>query len=116
MYQLNTTTTHSRAQLLNQDQNLPTTGPVKSLFVSHTCDTITWYFEAETTPLPTRGILILFVNEEKKIYKRYREANSAALLYNLGQPECESNFTVSVGSKVPQYSEGSSKRERQSYL
>ena len=71
------------------------------LFIGHSCDTITWYFEFHTTPLTTRGIAILFVNEDKKIYKAYREVNSGAVLYNLGQPECESNFTVSVGNDGP---------------
>lgn len=99
--------THSRAELLKQEAKLPPTGKVTNLFIGHTCDTITWYFEFGTTPLPTRGIAILFVNEEKKVYKSYREVNSAALLSNLGQPECEKNFTVSVGDKGPGFVEGS---------
>ncbi|KAK5725860.1 Golgi transport complex subunit 4 [Elasticomyces elasticus] len=98
---LNTTETTSRAQLLEQEAQLPPTGAVRDIFVSHTCDTITWYFEFATKPLPTRGIAILFVNAEKKIYKSYREVNNAALLYNLGQPECQPNFTVSVGNQGP---------------
>lgn len=99
--------TTSRAELLEQEANLPPTGDVRDIFVSHTCDTITWYFEFDTTPLPTRGIAILFVNEDKKIYKSYREVNSAALLYNLGQPECQSDWTVSVGLSGPEPTEAS---------
>ncbi|KAK6388583.1 hypothetical protein LTR65_007739 [Meristemomyces frigidus] len=98
---LNTTMTTSRAQLLQQEAKLPPTGKVTDLFISHTCDTITWYFEFGTTPLPTRGIAILFVNAEKKIYKAYREINSAALLYNVGRPECTSNWTATVGDTGP---------------
>ena len=97
--------THSRKELLKQEAKLPPTGEVKDLFISHSCDTITWYFEFATKPLPTRGIAILFVNAEHKVYKSYREVNSAALLYNLGQPECDSNFTVSVGAAGPEPTE-----------
>ncbi len=93
--------THSLKELLKQEAKLPPTGTVKDLFISHGCDTITWYFEFATKPLPTRGIAIFFVNAERKVYKAYREVNSAALLYNLGQPECEANFTVSVGDAGP---------------
>lgn len=100
--QLNTTMTHSRKQLFKQEAKLPGFVEVKDLFIGHTCETVTWYFEFETTPLPTRGIAILFVNAERKIYKAFREVNSGAVLYNLGQPECESNFTVSVGDGGPE--------------
>jgi hypothetical protein len=93
--------THSLRELLKQEAKLPPTGAVKALFVSHSCHTITWYFEFATKPLPTRGIAIFSVSEERKVYKAYREVNSAALRYNLGQPECASNFTVSVGSAGP---------------
>jgi len=98
---LNTTMTHNRTQLLQQEAKLPPTGTVTNLFISHTCDTITWYFEFATTPLPTRGIAILFINAKKRIYKAYREINSAAVLWNLGQPECRENFTVAVGQEGP---------------
>jgi hypothetical protein len=84
---------------LQQTAQLPAAGPVKTLFLSHTCCTITWYFELATTPLPIRGINIIFVNEEKKIVKAYWEVNSGALLWNLGKPECQANFTVSVGKE-----------------
>ena len=76
--------THSRAELLKQEAKLPSTGAVRDIFVSHTCDTMTWYFEFETTPLPTRAIANLFVNADGKIYKSDREVNSAALLCNCG--------------------------------
>lgn len=100
--------THSRKELLKQEAKLPPTGAVKDLFIGHTCDTITWYFQFATKPLPTRGIAILFVNAEHEVYKSYREVNSAALLYNLGQPECASNFTEpSVGNAGPQPTEAS---------
>ncbi|KAK5119479.1 hypothetical protein LTR85_007579 [Meristemomyces frigidus] len=106
---LNTTMTTSRAQLLQQVAKLPPTGTVTDLFISHTCDTITWYFEFGTAPLPTRGIAILFVNSEKKIYKAYREVNNAALLYNIGKPECASNFTATVGNMGPKPSNSTCK-------
>lgn len=94
--------TTSRAQLLEQEAKLPPAGTVTDIFISHTCDTITWYFSFATTPLPTRGIAILFVNAEKQIYKSFREVNNAALLYNLGQPECRASFTASVGMAGPE--------------
>ncbi|KAK5132776.1 hypothetical protein LTR08_008661 [Meristemomyces frigidus] len=94
---LNTTMTTSRAQLLEQEAKLPPTGQITDLFISHTCNTITWYFDFGTTPLPTRGIAILFVNADKKIYKAYREVNSGAILYNVGAL----NWTVTVGAAGP---------------
>ncbi|TKA77148.1 hypothetical protein B0A55_04106 [Friedmanniomyces simplex] len=77
----------------------PPTGTVTDLFISYTCDTITWCFDFATTPLPTRGIAILFVNAERQIYRAYREVNSAAVLWNLGRPECRAGFTVLVGDQ-----------------
>ncbi|KAH9810523.1 hypothetical protein Tdes44962_MAKER10416 [Teratosphaeria destructans] len=102
---LNTTLTHSRAQLLQQEAELPAVGTIKDLFISHSCDTITWYWEFATTPLPTRGIAILFVDgESRRIYKAYREVNSAVVLWNLGRPECEADFTVpAVGDQGPAF-------------
>jgi hypothetical protein len=94
--------TTSLSELLQQEAKLPATGTVTDLFISHTCNTITWYFEFETTPLPTRGIAILFVNDEKKVTKSYREVNSGAVLWNLGKPECQANFTVSIGDEGPE--------------
>ena len=91
--------TRTRAELLEQEAKLPPIDSVTNLFIAHNCDTITWYFSFATTPLPTRGIAILFVNKQKKIYKSFREVNSAAVLWNIGKPECQSNFTVLQGSE-----------------
>lgn len=93
--------TTSRAQLLQQEAKLPPTGVFTDLFISHTRNTISWYFEFGTTPLPMRGIAILFVNSDKKIYRAYREVNNAALFYNIGKPECASNWTATVGGTGP---------------
>jgi hypothetical protein len=71
--------THSLHQLLKQEAKLPPTGAVKDLFFSHTCDTITWYFELATKPLPTRGIAIFAVNADRKFYKAYREVKLCGL-------------------------------------
>ncbi|KAK3628162.1 hypothetical protein LTR56_018774 [Elasticomyces elasticus] len=99
---LNTTITTSRAQILAQEAGLPPAGEVTDIFISHSCDTITWYYEFPTTPLPIRVIAILFVNADKQIYKAYRELNSAAVLWNIGKPECQSNFLVTVGNAGPE--------------
>ncbi|KAK4498295.1 hypothetical protein PRZ48_010953 [Zasmidium cellare] len=94
---LNTTLTHSLPQLLEQESRLPAVGSVKDLYIAHNCETITWYFEFATKPLPTRGIAILFVGENRRIWKAYREANVGATLVAMGRPECRGDFGWSVG-------------------
>lgn len=90
--------THSLAELLRQEAKLPAVGTVKDLFVAHNCETITWYFEFATKPLPTRGIAILFVDgTTRKIWKSYREANVGATLVALEKPECKKDFQARVG-------------------
>lgn len=92
--------THSRSELLEQEKQLPAVPTVNDLFISNTCDTITWYFEFGTVPLATRGIAILFVDlESRKIWKAFREVNVGAILTNQGNPECKSNFPVSTGKE-----------------
>lgn len=74
---------------------------INNIFVSHSCDTITWYWEFLTEPWPIRGISIIFVDlETRKVVKTYREANVGTLLRLSGSPECQTNFTVSKGSDV----------------
>ncbi|KAM3414389.1 hypothetical protein BST61_g11030 [Cercospora zeina] len=100
---LNTTLAHNLQEMLEQEAAVPAVPSVNTIFVSNTCDTITWYWEFTTNPYPTRGIVILFVNlKSRKIYKTYREANIGAILANQGYPECEtpaSNWTIEVGTE-----------------
>lgn len=98
--QLNTTATRSRADLLSELGSFPPFADIKTLFVGHNCDTITWYFEFERQ-LPTRGIAIWFVdNRVKKIWKGYRESNVGATLASIGNPECDKErFKISVGKE-----------------
>ena len=67
-----------------------------TLNIYHTCNVITWQYQINLTPLPVRGITIFIVNEANQIETAYYELNSGALLYNLGRPECQANWTVSV--------------------
>lgn len=75
--------------MVSQESADPPVPGVKDLFIGHNCETITWYFEFEMEPLPVRGIAILFVNDERKIYKTYREVNNGALMANSGYPQCD---------------------------
>ncbi|KAF2211301.1 hypothetical protein CERZMDRAFT_98611 [Cercospora zeae-maydis SCOH1-5] len=100
---LNKTLAHNLQEMLEQEAAVPAVPSVSTIFVSNTCDTITWYWEFTTKPYPTRGIVILFVNlQSRKIYKTYREANIGAVLANQGNPECRtpaSNWTIEVGTE-----------------
>lgn len=100
---MNTSLAHSIQDFIEQESTVPAVPAMKTIFMSHTCDTITWYWEFLTKPWPTRGIVILFVNlDSRKIYKTYREVNVGALLLNQGNPECEipaTNWTTSVGTE-----------------
>ncbi|CAK4024604.1 Hypothetical predicted protein [Lecanosticta acicola] len=95
---LNTTTTQGREALLNEHHGSPV-ADIKTLFSSYTCDSITWYLEIEKE-LPVRIIAIYFVdNQIKKIYKAYEEGNAAVDLHQIGNPECQPGFKVSVGKE-----------------
>lgn len=67
-----------------------------TLNVYHACNVITWRYQINLTPLPVRGITLFIVDSAKQIQTAYYELNSGALLYNLGRPECQANWTVSV--------------------
>ncbi|KAF2764387.1 hypothetical protein EJ03DRAFT_355833 [Teratosphaeria nubilosa] len=90
---LNTTGSTTRAQALEQTSHLGHIPEPKTLYVAHVCDAIFWYFEYEREPLPVRNFGVFFVNEDKKVYKTYRELNSAAALINFGA-SCPKNATV----------------------
>ncbi|KAF7197329.1 hypothetical protein HII31_01139 [Pseudocercospora fuligena] len=95
---LNATLAHTLAELIAQEGSFGVVPEINNIFVSHSCDTITWYWEFLTEPWPTRGMSIIFVDlESKKVVKTYREVNVGALLKDSGSPECRSNFTVSKG-------------------
>src|SRR2546421_45564 len=57
---------------------------------------MTWRYQINLAPLQVRGITIFIVDEANQIETAYYELNSGALLYNLGRPECNANWTVSV--------------------
>jgi hypothetical protein len=86
----------SRQAFINQQVSEAPFPSVTTLNIYHTCKEITWRYQLNTTPLPIRGITIFIVNKEKQIETAYYELNSGALLYNLGRPECQVNWTVSV--------------------
>lgn len=67
-----------------------------TLNIYYTCTVITWRYQINLRPLPVRGITIFIVNQAKQIETGYYELNNGALLYNLGRPECQANWTVSV--------------------
>jgi hypothetical protein len=69
---------------------------VTTLNLYHTCNIIAWRFQLNTTPLPVRGINLFVINSAKQIETVYDELNSGAFLYNVGKPECQANWTVSV--------------------
>jgi hypothetical protein len=86
----------SRQQFINQQVSDPPFPSVTTLNIYHTCHVITWRYQINTTPFPVRGITIFIVDRTKQIETAYYELNSGALLYNLGRPECQANWTVSV--------------------
>ncbi|USW47329.1 hypothetical protein Slin15195_G006480 [Septoria linicola] len=95
---LNTTNTHTLNQYLKVHK-IPEPA-YETLFLSHTCDTITWYSVGwmgpnPATRLPIRRMKILFVDlEDGRYTKVYNEQNSAAMLYAMGSPECEPGWQV----------------------
>ncbi|KXS94301.1 hypothetical protein AC578_6786 [Pseudocercospora eumusae] len=96
---LNATLAHNLTELIAQEGSFGVVPGINNIFVSHSCDTITWYWEFLTEPWPTRGISIIFVDlASRKVVKTYREANVGALLRDSGSPECQSNFIVSKGN------------------
>ncbi|PPJ60083.1 hypothetical protein CBER1_07565 [Cercospora berteroae] len=67
---LNTTLARNLQEMLKQEAAVPAVPSVNTIFVSNTCDIISWYWEFTTKPYPTRGIVILFVNLQlRKLYK-----------------------------------------------
>ena len=86
----------SRQQFIDQQVSEAPFPSVTTLNIYHTCNVITWRYQINLTPLPVRGITIFIVDKAKQIETAYYELNSGALLYNLGRPECQANWTVSV--------------------
>ena len=96
LVQLGSVTFASRQAFIDQQVSEAPFPSVTTFNVYHTCNVVTWRYQINLVPLPVRGITIFILNQDKQIETAYYELNSGALLYNLGRPECQSDWTVSV--------------------
>jgi hypothetical protein len=66
---------------------------LKTLDIFHDCNRISWRWVsvqgAGNDADEVKGINNFYINKQNKIETTYVEFNSAAWLYNLGQPECQ---------------------------
>ncbi|KXT10375.1 hypothetical protein AC579_1189 [Pseudocercospora musae] len=73
-------------------------GEFKTLFLSHTCDSITWYREWAIGEYPIREMAVFLVDIEEfgKIYKSLYEWNSGVVVHAL----CEHGADMCAGRKM----------------
>ncbi|KXT02231.1 hypothetical protein AC578_5071 [Pseudocercospora eumusae] len=97
---LNTSVAKSRDQYFQRfvapSAGVP--GEFKTLFLSHTCDSITWYREWSIGEYPIREMAVFLVDIEEtgKIYKSLYEWNSGVVVHAL----CEYGAEMCAGRKM----------------
>lgn len=106
--QLNATGSFSPAEFLDKYViPLPETSPSKLLYIAHTCDTITAYWQIIVGETPVRGFNLVFVDiETRKITKAFTEINNGAARYAIckaNSTACIPVFNLTIGNDAPDY-------------
>lgn len=98
-HQLGSVTFSNRSEFIAIAGTQPAFPSVTTLNLFHTCNVVTWRYRLDSGPgmkFPVQGIDIFVMNSNKQVQTIYAEQNSGAFLRNVGDPECQSKFTVKV--------------------